>query len=61
MIGGMVICIMGVGGTEVGGTWVSGGIFVGTIIIGVFVGGTGVAVEGGRGVVVGMDVDVNVE
>jgi len=31
------------------------------MITGVFVGGTGVLVEGGRGVPVGMGVDVNVE
>jgi hypothetical protein len=65
MMGGIVISMIGVGGsvggTEVGGTSVSTEVFVGTIITCVFVGGTDVRVEVGRGVLVGMGVDVNVE
>ena len=61
IVGRMEVGGGSVGGMEVGGTSVSTGVFVGTITTGVFVGGTGVLVEVGRGVLVGMGVDVNVE
>jgi hypothetical protein len=59
MIEGIMVSIIGgsVGRMEIG-TCVSAGVSVG-IITGV--GGTGVLVEGGRGVLVGMGVGENVE